>query len=89
MIDPESNIIKADKPRRRTSRKLTPGGLQKAFLKMIKEAGGEWQVSTEDLNALNEEAIAVRHDPEEDVFHFASVRVERKPILTPSKRIIT
>lgn len=70
-------------------RNLSQLGFQRAFLKVVKDMGGEIDVSFADLAALDqEEVLAVRHDPVEDVFNFKVHKVKKQTIIQPDKRII-
>lgn len=66
---------------------LTPGGLNKCFLLLVKATDGI-VISSAEIDALDkDEELVYRHDPKDDTFHFKAVQVEKKLIVTPDKRI--
>lgn len=67
---------------------LSPQGFQRCFLKLVKDAGGSVDISCKDLDAIpKDEALSIRHDAEEDSFHFGKVVVKKSPIITANKRL--
>lgn len=67
---------------------LNQGGFNRCFLKVVKDAGGFLDVSCADLEALpKDEALAIKHLIEGDVFHFEVVKVKKSPIIQTDKRL--
>jgi len=66
---------------------LTQNGMNRCFLKLVKDTGG-LEISCADLDGLpKDEALGVRHDPETDSFRFDVVKIKQSPIIQPDKRI--
>ena len=70
-------------------KQLSMLGLHKLFTKIIKDNyEGKYDISCDDLDSIPmDEALAVKHDSETDVFHLEVVKVKKQTILTPDKRI--
>jgi hypothetical protein len=74
-------------------KKLTPKGMQRAFLFLIKALCVEKKVDSvtipcKALEALPKDmGLFIGNDPKQDVFIFKPVKVEKKLIVEPDKRI--
>lgn len=67
---------------------LSQQGFNRCFLKVVKDAGGFLDISCSDLEAMpKDEALAIKHLIEGDIFHFEVVKLKKSPIIQPDKRI--
>lgn len=71
-------------------KRLSRYGFERCFLKLVKDAGGELEVSVFDMEELpKDEALAIGHDADKDVFVFKVVKVKKSVIIQPDRRLIT
>jgi len=80
------SMIARNTERAKKSKMLGPQGFQRCFLKLVKDAGDEGvDISCEDLEAMpKDEAL---YDVEKDSFHFEKVKMVKKTIIEPDKRL--
>ena len=75
----------ADQPKKKILNQL---GLNRCFLKLVKDAGGSLDIACEDIDGIpKEEVLSIKHNAEDDSFHFEAVKVKKNPIIQPDKRI--
>ena len=85
----ERNMIASNMPPPGKKKLLTQLGLNRCLLKLVKDAGGSIDVSCSELGEMpRDEMLSVRHNEENDSFHFESVKVKQEKILQPNKRLI-
>ena len=76
---------------RAPGRNLTPVGWARVMGKIIKDMGGEYEITFAALQTAldKDEAVGCAHNRETDTFMFKVGKVEKKSlILTPDKRVI-
>lgn len=68
---------------------LTPQGLNRCILQIVKDAGGSLDITCDELDALSRsETVKVEYDAEKDAFHFEAIKVEKDKVLQPSRKLI-
>lgn len=69
-------------------KQLNKTGFRRAFLKVIRDMG-VCEITCDELESLpKDETVGCTYDVEGDKFIFSVVRVEKRPILTPSRKVI-
>ena len=69
------------------SKVLSQQGLNRCFLKLVKDAGGSIEIACEDLDGMpKEEMLAIKYDSEKDSFSFGVIMVEKSKIIRLGKR---
>lgn len=67
---------------------LNQVGLNRCFLKLVKDAGGSLDITCEEIEAMpKDEMLGIKYDGKDDLFHFKVMKVKVSPIIQPGSKL--